>query len=117
MIYTAAQREDGTPVPVWEEYRTGDRIEVRPGVLRYEEATRPVSWALILPGDEVMAPDGSRGYVALLDLGSTWPITVTDSADGSSDLGDFNPHMITLVCTDEIPEHRRGNPAWQWPTP
>ena len=106
MIYTAAQREDGTPVPVTEHYdpTNGRRIEPSEGW-----PTRPVSWALILPGDTV-----------LIDPHDVTPSTVYLV---SSDLIEvIDPYgceiavpasRLTLVCTDEIPEHR-GNPAWGW---
>ena len=81
--------------------------------------TRPCSWALILPSDQVLV-HGSPGTVAEITYDGYQPVGV----ELENEAGAFGTHEggivdtfthaeLTLVIDpDNPPEHRKGHPAW-----
>ena len=111
MLYSAARREDGTPVPVTERFLVG-----LGGVGNWEPLTRPVSWAAVFPGDTVIVEDPdfdhpnefkvwgwSGDRIRLWDTVTHYVIEHPMMLDG-----------VILICKDPC-EQRQMNPAWMFP--
>lgn len=123
MIYSQAQTPDGEPVAVEEPcgcddgYRyvvkmDGGRSRKRvPCSLGCTAGTRPCSWALILPGDEVTV-GGYQGRVSSTNAEEGCWISFDDPHYILDDW--YSPADLTLMC-GEPSELRRRNPAWCWP--
>ena len=73
---------------------------------------RPVSWAPIRPGDTVIYSAWPEKMLTVVGSRNG----VVEMRNGYEELTFLRPEDLTLVCTDEIPEHRASHPAWQWPT-
>ena len=115
LIYRQAVTEDGEPKAVTEEYRWFHEGATAEGYDVSAVRPRPVSWALILPGDTVYLPYnyGRRGTIERFIGG--------DRARVSYPKGGFDQPLLadlTLVCgSPEDNPHRFGdntNPAWRW---
>lgn len=124
MIYSKAVTPDGEPVAV-EEWLWQHPIGLTPelagasqwytttvptGAVDEAAITRPCSWALILPGDEVLyqgqrhVVDGDMSLSPDESLSFDWV-----------NWPDYTPTDLTLVC-GEPSDLRRRNPAWCWPS-
>lgn len=122
LIYRHAVTEDGEPVAVTEPDWSTVAERFDDGAVK-RWATRPCSWALILPGDTVRwtvtldaaFPDAEMiGFVSSILGGSH----VNCLLHGDDDPWELHPEDLTLVCgSPEDNPHRFGdntNPAWRW---
>lgn len=77
--------------------------------------TRPVSWAMIRPGDRVLH-GGKRYTVDIMENAAVKnsPRTVHLWDEHSRDYVTVAPDAIALIVDGDPPEHRAGHPAW-WP--
>ncbi len=124
MIYSQAQREDGTPVPVDEEcpkchgrcwFIDADDMGCQKPCPACTGGRRLCSWALILVGDEVLHHDTGPTFHGKI-------LVVAGDPDGTSYVVYGQPGAVftidgaelVLICTEELPEHRRGHESWGW---